>query len=129
VPRSEEEHERGDDDRVAVERDVPVAMAGRGIELKPDALRGSKPQKPPPPFGNFTDTSSSVIAPAAMRVTRARYSPLSRSAGRPMTMPSTPVRTPVISSRIGNGTLSSNRKCTRSENHAPAATSGIWHSE
>ena len=103
-------------------------MVGRGSTFWPDGLRLSKPQNPLLLLGNLTTVSNSVIAPAAISVTSARYRPLRRSAGNPMITPSNPVSTALARMITGNG-APSNRKWMRSANQAPAATMGIWHSE
>jgi hypothetical protein len=80
----------------------PWAIAGRGSrdEAPPAA---EWPKNPPPPLGNWAIRSSTVIAPAAISVIRARYRPDSRSAGRPTSAPIRPVSSPAASTSSGNG--------------------------
>ena len=68
--------------------------------MSPDA---ELPKKPLPPFGNCAVRRTTVIAPAAISVINARYRPSSRRAGRPMSVPSTPVIRPAMRISTGNG--------------------------
>jgi len=71
--------------------------------------------------------SATVIAPASISVISARYRPLSRSAGRPMIVPSTIVISPVMSRTSGNGRLVENDSLQAI--HAPTASTATWPSE
>ena len=61
-----------------------------------------------------------MIAPASISVISARYSPLSRSAGSPTSVPSTIVIRPEASSTSGNGSELPNR--IRAATQAPIAS-------
>jgi hypothetical protein len=52
-------------------------------------------------LGKFVVASTTVMAPASISVISARYSPRSRSAGRPMIVPAAIVITPAASSTSG----------------------------
>ena len=85
------------------------------------------PRNPGPPLGKFVVRSATVIAPASISVISARYSPLSRSAGRPTSVPSTIVPSPAPSSTIGNGSPPAN--AIRAATQLPSASTAIWPSE
>ena len=68
-----------------------------------------------------------VTRPANMSVIRARWRPLSRSAGRPMSVPTAPVRIPASRSTIGKG--SDVRKKRRAAIQLPTTRSPICPSE
>lgn len=103
-----------------------AAISGRGI-TRSVAMPSEMPLNPPPPFGKFRIRSTIVMAPAAISVISASASPLSRSAGRPISVPITPVIAPVASRISGNGR--SVAKASRSETQPPTPSSAIWQSE
>jgi hypothetical protein len=78
-------------------------------------------------LGKFVARRKTVIAPASISVISARYSPLSRSAGRPTSVPRTIVTSPEPISRSGNGTPLAN--AIRAATQLPSASTAIWPSE
>ena len=69
----------------------PVSLCasdGRGSRGRGAARRPSCRRSRSPPFGNCVVRSTTVIAPAAISVISARYRPDRRSAGSPMSVPS-----------------------------------------
>ena len=63
----------------------------------------AEPQNPLPPLGKSCTDSTIVVAPANISVISARYSPESRSAGRPTSTPITHVTAPAQSRSKGKG--------------------------
>ncbi len=68
-----------------------------------------------------------MIPPASISVISARYSPRSRSAGSPISVPSTIVITPAPSSTTGYGSDVANRSLAAT--HAPIASTATWPNE
>jgi hypothetical protein len=75
----------------------------------------------------LTVLRTTVIAPASISVISARYNPLRRSAGSPITVPSTIVIAPAASSTTGNGNDVANSR--RAAVQAPRASTAAWPSE
>ena len=71
--------------------------------------------------------STTVMAPASISVISARYSPRSRSAGSPISSPTTIVIRPASSSTSGYGWVVANS--SRAATQAPIASTATWPSE